>query len=374
MPSAGISGPEYQAGIITFILGFPHNRLRCATIYLVFLRGADFSMDGRIFNYSERPLISVVVPVYREEENIRPFLRRITPVLEKIGAYEIIFCCDPSSDRTEEIVEEEIGRNPSIGMLVLSRRFGQPAATMAGIRHCGGEACVVIDVDLQDPPELIPILYSKLKEGWDVVCAKRRTRKGETFAKLMLSYIGYRVIGAISDVEIPRDTGDFRIMTRRVVEELKRLGESHGFLRGLVGFVGFRQTSVEYDRSERRRGAGHYNRFLGSLKIGLNGLVGFSNFLLSISLMAGLVIAFASFLLIVYIAISKFYLKLPYPMGVPTTISLVLFIGGVQLVSIGILGEYIGRVYDEVKRRPNYIVDRAVNVKEGSGASLRANP
>ncbi|MBI5559852.1 MAG: glycosyltransferase family 2 protein [Deltaproteobacteria bacterium] len=321
-------------------------------------------MDAHIFGVIPRPFISVVVPVYNEEGNIRPFLRRITQALGKVGTYEIIFCLDPCSDRTEEVIEEEIKRNPSVGMLVFSRRFGQPAATMAGIRRCNGEVCVVIDADLQDPPELIPVMYEKLQSGYDVVYAKRRSRKGETMAKLILSHIGYRVINAVSDVEIPRDTGDFRMMTRRVVEELKKLGESHGFLRGLVGFVGFSHASVEYDRRERLSGSGHYNRFMGSLKIGLNGLVGFSNFLLSISLIAGLVVASASFLLIIYIAVSKFYMKLAYPMGVPTIISLILFIGGVQLVSVGILGEYIGRIYDEVKRRPKYIVDREVNLKK----------
>ena len=310
------------------------------------------------------PLISVVVPVYREAKNIAPFLKRIEPVLDKIGDYEIIFCVDPSPDETEQVIEEEVSRNPKNSMIVFSRRFGQPAATMAGILNCNGETCVVIDVDLQDPPELIEKMYAKLKEGYEVVYAKRVSRKGESIPKLAISYLGYKIINRISDVKIPRNTGDYRIMTRRVIEELSKLNESHGFLRGMVAYVGFRQASVEYDRDKRAYGRGNYNRFLGSLKIGFNGLVGFSNFLLSISSVIGLAVTSISFLIAIYIAISKLIFKRPYPTGIPAIICLVIFIGGVQLISIGILGEYIGRIYDESKRRPPYIIDREINLRK----------
>jgi dolichol-phosphate mannosyltransferase len=179
--------------------------------------------------------------------------------------------------------------------VLFSRRFGQPAAVIAGIRLASGETCVVIDVDLQDPPELVAGLYAKLGEGYDVVYAKRRSRKGETLFKLALSWLGYKMINAVSDVRIPRDTGDFRIMSRRVVEELGRLKEGHGFLRGLVAFVGFKQTFIEYDRDVRAHGEGNYNRYFGSLVIGLNGLVGFSNFLLNMTLIIGLFVTIFSF-------------------------------------------------------------------------------
>jgi glycosyltransferase involved in cell wall biosynthesis len=310
-----------------------------------------------------RPKITVVVPAFKEEANIAPFLERIEPILESIGTYEILFCLDPSPDRTEQVIVEQIARNPKIGVLVFSRRFGQPSAVIAGIRHASGEACLVIDVDLQDPPEVIPSLYAKLLEGYDVVYAKRRSRQGETMMKTLVSYLGYKVINAVSDVEIPRDTGDFRIMNRRVIEQLRGLKEGHGFLRGLVAFVGFRQTFVEYDRDRRAHGAGNYNRYLGSLKIGLNGLVGFSNFLLKVTLASGLVICLGAFLLAIYIVIAKFVLSQPFEFGIVTVILLVLFMGGVQLVSIGIVGEYIGRIYDEVKERPQYIVGRSINVR-----------
>jgi dolichol-phosphate mannosyltransferase len=308
--------------------------------------------------------ISVVVPVYKEEANILPFLNRLEPILASIGDYEILFCLDPSPDNTEAVIEGEIKRNPNIALMVFSRRFGQPSAVMAGIRECKGEACVVIDVDLQDPPELIADLYRKMQEGYHVVYAKRRSRAGETLVKRFVSYLGYKVINAISDVNIPRNTGDFRIMSRRVIEELRYLKEGHGFLRGLVAFVGFEQAYVEYDRDERAHGAGHYNRYLGSLKIGFNGIVGFSNFLLSFVAILGCLLAVTGFIAALYIAISKLFFDFPYPLGTPTTFILILLIGGIQLISIGILGEYIGRIYDEVKMRPMYIVKKRVNCEE----------
>ena len=201
--------------------------------------------------------ISVVVPVYREESNIGPFLHRLEPVLDGISpSYEILFCLDPSPDNTETEIIRHIERNPNIRLLVFSRRFGQPAATMAGILASNAKTCVVIDVDLQDQPELITDLHRKLQEGFEVVYAQRRSRKGETAVKRLISYFGYATINRLSDVPIPRNTGDFRIMTRRVVEELRRLNESHGFLRGLVAYVGFKQTFIQYDRDERFTGRG----------------------------------------------------------------------------------------------------------------------
>lgn len=310
------------------------------------------------------PKISVVVPVYKEEKNIRPFLSRMRPVLEQIGSYEILFCLDPAPvpDGTERIITEEAAADPRIGLLLFSRRFGQPAATMAGILNCRGETCVVIDVDLQDPPELIPVMYARLADGFEVVTARRASREGETFIKKLVAETGYAVINRISDVEIPRNTGDFRVITRRVIEELREINESHGFLRGLVALVGYRQTFVEYNRDARLSGAGNYNRYLGSLKIGLNGVFGFSTYPLSLMMWTGFGVALLSAVLIALTLITKLILGQAYPMGVPTIIVLVLFMGGVQLMALGVLGEYVGRIYDEVRRRPHFVVDRAVNV------------
>jgi len=306
------------------------------------------------------PLISLVVPVYKEEDNIRPFLARAEAVLDKMGAsYEIVFALDPCPDNTENVILEEIERNPSIKLLVFSRRFGQPVATMAGILSCQGHYCVVIDVDLQDQPELIEPLYLKLKEGFEVVYAKRRSRAGETLIKRLIAHIGYSLINKLSDVQIPRNTGDFRIMSRRVIEELRRLNESHGFLRGLVAYVGFKQAFVEYDRDVRFSGSGNYNRFTGSLKIGLNGLISFSSRPLFLMSIVGFVLACFSFLLGAWYVIQKL-IGFNLSPGLSTTVLLISFFAGVQLLGLGLIGEYVGRIYDEVKRRPMYIVDKRV--------------
>lgn len=304
--------------------------------------------------------ISIVVPVYKESGNIKPFLARVESFLNKAGfSYEIVFCLDPSPDNTEEVIQKEIERNPNIKLIVFSRRFGQPAATMAGILNCVGATCAVIDVDLQDPPELIESMYRKLMEGYEVVYAKRRSRKGETLAKRIFSYFGYKVINKLSDVQIPRNTGDFRIMTRRVIEELRRLNESHGFLRGLVAYVGFKQAFIEYDRDERLTGKGNYNRFTGSLKIGLNGLISFSSRPLQMMSVSGAIIAGFSFLVGTWYIIQK-VCGVNLTPGLSTTIIAISFFSGVQLLCLGLMGEYVGRIYEEVKRRPLYIVDKVV--------------
>lgn len=316
-------------------------------------------MIGTVDSKINRKL-SVIVPVYKEAENIKPFLSRVESVLNKTNlSYEIIFCLDPSPDTTEQVIQQEIERNPNIKLLLFSRRFGQPAATIAGILYCRGEACVVIDVDLQDPPELIEAMYNKLAEGYEVVYAKRKSRKGETLFKRIFSYFGYSVINKLSDIQIPRNTGDFRVMTRRVIEELRRLNETHGFLRGLVAYVGFKQAFVEYDRDPRFAGKGNYNRFTGSLKIGLNGLISYSSRPLQMMSIAGAIIAGFSFLLGISYIIQKLYSVNLTP-GLSTTVIIVSFFSGVQLLSLGLIGEYIGRIYEEVKRRPMFIIDKIV--------------
>jgi polyisoprenyl-phosphate glycosyltransferase len=308
------------------------------------------------------PEISLVVPVYKEEANIRPFLTRVEAVFERMGcSYEIVFSLDPSPDQTENVILEEINRNQNIKLIVFSRRFGQPAATMAGILSCSGLTCVVIDVDLQDQPELIEQMYKKLADGYEVVYAKRRSRKGETLIKRIIAHVGYALINKLSDVQIPRNTGDFRIMTRRVIEELRRLNESHGFLRGLVAYVGFRQTFIEYDRDERFAGKGNYSRFTGSLKIGLNGLISFSSKPLFVMSISGFILACLSFLLGAWYVFQKI-VGIDLTPGLSTTVLVVSFFAGVQLLGLGLIGEYVGRIYDEVKRRPLYIVDRQVNL------------
>jgi len=305
--------------------------------------------------------LSIVVPVYNEENNIKPFLARLEKVLVILNvSYEILFCYDRSTDNTEAVIRQAIIRNPRIKLLKFSRRTGQPKAAMAGIMQCRGEACVIIDVDLQDPPELITDMYRKLKnEDYEVILAQRRSRKGETWLKRLFSYTGYKVINALSEIDIPVNTGDFRIISRRIIE-LRHYKESHGFLRGLVASVGFNQGFVAFDRDERFGDKGKYNRFTGSFKIGLNGLIGFSSKPLQFIAVMGVFLSGFSFLLGGWYVLQKL-IGVHITPGLPTTVLLICFFSGVQLLSLGIMGEYVSRIYDEVKNRPPYIIEEFVD-------------
>ena len=305
-------------------------------------------------------LLSIVVPVYKEEKNVPEFLRRLQPHLAPItGDYEIIFSLDPSPDRTEAVILEHRTGDGRIKLVKFSRRVGQPMATLAGLEYSRGEAVIVMDVDLQDPPELVQEMVTKWREGYDIVLPQRRQRTGEPWLKRLVSAVGYKVINKIADVLIPPNTGDFRLMSRRVVNELVKLKESHGFLRGMVAVVGFRQCLLPFDRPPRHAGETHYNRFFGSLRIGFNGIFCFSTYALQLSTILGFIIAGGSFLLT---AIYLFYKLMGWTIlwGNPTLVILISFLGGIQLISVGILGEYIGRIYEEVRGRPRFIVERSV--------------
>jgi dolichol-phosphate mannosyltransferase len=308
--------------------------------------------------------LSIVIPVFKEESNIFPFLNRLIPVVEKISkTSEVIFILDPSPDNTEQVIIESSKTNSGIKLIKMSRRFGQPAATMAGLACSTGKRVVVIDVDLQDPPEVILELNYKMDEGFDVVYATRRTREGETYVKKIFAKFGYRVINSLSEVQIPKNTGDFRIMSRRVVDEICALNEKHGFLRGLVAYVGFNQTGVFYDRDSRYSGNGNYNRYLGSLRIGVNGLLGFSAKPLNFMSVFGGVIAGFSFLLGGWYTIQKIFGVNLTP-GLSTSVILISFFAGIQLLSLGLVGEYVSRIYDEVKNRPMYIIEKTTGFDE----------
>ena len=230
-------------------------------------------------------LLSVVVPVYREEKSIPEFIRRMGPILSRITQdYEVIFAMDPSPDRTEDVILEQRAADGRIKLLKFSRRFGQPMASLAGMQYSTGEAVVVMDVDMQDPPELVGDMVAKWREGFDVVLPQRTRRTGEPWVKRIVAETGYKVINKIADVRIPPNTGDFRLMSRRVVDEVVRLRECHGFLRGMVAVVGFRQYLLPFERPARFAGETKYNRFLGSLRIGFNGIFCFSTYALTLSL------------------------------------------------------------------------------------------
>ena len=282
--------------------------------------------------------ISIIVPIRNEEESIKPFLESATKVLDRINKpYEIIFSMDPSTDNTEKVILEEIQKNKKIKLLIFSRKFGQPAATLAGIHNSKGKYCVIIDVDLQDPPEVIEKMYKKILDGYDVVYAKRSSRKGETLIKKIVSSVAYFIINRISEINIPIDTGDFRIISRKVVDQLKKLSEGHGFLRGMVAFVGYKQSFVEYDRVPRFAGKRKYNKFFGSLKIGINGIVGYSSKPLTLLLALGSFISLVSlfFLINYFFAENSEY---------GLVISIVTFFAGIQLFGLGLVGEYVGRI------------------------------
>jgi dolichol-phosphate mannosyltransferase len=307
-----------------------------------------------------------VIPVYNEEANVLQVYERLAKVLDGLGvSWEVIFSVDPSTDRTEELIGELRRRDRRIKFLRFSRRFGQPMATLAGLEASSGDAVVVIDCDLQDPPELIPELVARWREGYDVVYAQRRTRAGETLPKRIVAAVGYRVIARISEVEIPPNTGDFRLLSRRVVENVVALEEHHGFLRGLVALVGFRQACVPYDRAVRAAGSSKYNRFFGSVVIGLNGVIGFSRYPLQLISLMGIGLSVIAFLLALVYLVMKL-LGVSFPVGNPTIVIVVGFFSGIQLLSLGVIGEYVGRTYDESRRRPKYILESREGWEEES--------
>ncbi|MGA9078291.1 MAG: glycosyltransferase family 2 protein [Acidimicrobiales bacterium] len=304
-----------------------------------------------------RQMLSIVIPAYNEEDNVPRVYERLAAALDALDYdWEVIFSVDPSTDRTEKAILDLRKVDPRVRMLRFSRRFGQPTATIAGLEAASGDAVIVIDCDLQDPPELIGELVEQWQQGYDVVYAQRRTRAGETLLKRMVAAVGYRIIRHIAEVNIPPNAGDFRLMSRRVVDAVVALPEKHGFLRGLVGYVGFPQTSVLYDREVRQGGQSKYNRFTGSVLIGLNGVIGFSRYPLQLISTIGIGLATIAFLL----GATYFSFKLAgvhFPVGNPTLVILICLFGGIQLLSLGILGEYVGRIYDEVRDRPRYIIE-----------------
>lgn len=308
--------------------------------------------------------ISIITPVYNESQNINVFLERMVIEIEKItDDYEIIFALDPSTDNTEDVILKAIEKNKKIKLLVFSRRFGQSAATMAALKNSKGDRCLIIDCDLQDPPELLSQMNSKMDEGYDVVLAKRKSRKGETFVKKSITSIGYNLINKISDVKIPINSGDFRLISKKIVNFLNEFDEPNAFLRGLVAYVGFKQTFIEYDRDERFSGISKYNKYLGSIKIAFNGLFGFGSKPIFLMSLLGFVFAFLSFLIGLYYVIVKIFDSNITP-GLSSTILIITFFSGLQLLALGVLGEYIGRIYDEVKKRPKYIIDKKINFDE----------
>jgi len=306
------------------------------------------------------PVLSVVVPMYNEEGNVAPLLERIAGILARLPgnpSYEIVLVNDGSTDGTLAAIRAEMAVRKHIVLVNLSRNFGHQLAATAGIELAAGEAVVLMDGDLQDPPELIETFLQRWREGFDVVYAVRRTRKGESAFKLFTASLFYRTIKRLTKVSIPVDTGDFRLMSRRVVEALRQSPERHRFLRGMVSWVGYNQTGVEYDRDERLSGSTKYP-LPKMVRFAVDGITSFSDIPLRFASYFGFVVSAIAFVYaLIVIGFKLFSLHPPgYTAGWASTICAVLFLGGVQLMSLGILGEYLGRVYDEVKGRPLYLI------------------
>ncbi len=310
------------------------------------------------------PTISVVAPCFNEEGVLHELYRRISAVLNGAGeSWELVLVNDGSRDRTPEIMRELRASDPRVKVVDFARNFGHQIAVTAGMDYAQGDSVVLIDADLQDPPELILEMLAKWREGYEVVYAIRAERKGETWFKEFTAKAFYRIIYKITDIDIPMDTGDFRLMDRKVVEALKTMREKHRFMRGMSVWVGFRQTGVKYVRAERYAGETKYP-LKKMLKFAMDGITSFSYFPLQVATYIG----FASALIAVLGIIVTIILRLSGShafFGQATTLVSVLFLGGVQLICLGILGEYLGRIYDEVKGRPLYIVREALGFGEG---------
>lgn len=311
----------------------------------------------------ERPTLSVVAPVFNEEAILHELYRRLSEVLDGAGLdWELVLINDGSRDRSPEIMRELHAADSRVKVINFARNFGHQVAITAGADYATGEAVVIIDADLQDPPEVILDLLAKWREGYEVVYAVRSERKGETFFKEFTAKAFYRIIYKITDINIPMDTGDFRLMDHKVVEALRTMREKHRFMRGMSVWVGFKQTGVHYVRAERYAGVTKYP-LKKMLKFALDGITSFSYFPLQVATYIGFVSAALAVLGILVTIILRltgshaFY-------GQATTLVAVLFLGGVQLISLGIIGEYLGRIYDEVKGRPLYIVREALGFEE----------
>lgn len=300
--------------------------------------------------------LSVVVPLYNEELNIHEVYRRTIQVLESITPqHELIFVNDGSADNTLLEIRKYASMNKNLKYISFSRNFGHQSAIMAGISHASGNGIVIMDGDLQDPPELIKELYAKMKEGYHVVYAQRETRKGETFFKKITAKLFYRTLKSITSIDIPLDTGDFRIISKKVAQQLMVMQEKNKFLRGQIAWLGFKQTFVRYERQERQMGETKFT-LKKMLQFAFDGITSFSNFPLQIATFLGFLFSVVSFLIILYALFSKFVLG-HFVEGWTSLMVSTMFIGGVQLLCIGIIGEYISRIGNDVKKRPSFIIE-----------------
>lgn len=305
-----------------------------------------------------KPVLTIIAPVFNECEILPELHRRVAAVMDGVGEpWELLIIDDGSSDGSTDKIRELAAQDERVHPIIFARNFGHQIAVTAGLDYARGDAVIIIDADLQDPPEVIAELVAKWREGYEVVYAVRAEREGESWFKIFTASIFYRLIFRITDVKIPLDTGDFRLMDRKVVNVMNSMRERDRFLRGMSAWVGFRQVGVPYKRAARFAGSTKYP-FRKMLKLALNAITGFSFFPLQVATYIGFIAAGLSIVMIPVVIIMRAITTTEF-LGQASTLVAVLFLGGVQLISLGILGEYIGRIYDEVKGRPLYIAREA---------------
>ena len=309
--------------------------------------------------------ISVVIPMYYEEEVAQECYSRTKKVLTNLENFEheIIFVNDGSKDKTLQILEEIADKDKAAKIISFSRNFGHQAAVTAGLKFVTGDCCLIIDSDMQDPPELLVDMLKLWEEGNEVIYAKRKVRKGESAFKLFTAKMFYKVLNGLSDVDIPKDTGDFRLADKKVIDVINSMPEHNKFLRGLFSWVGFKQTPIEYERQERFAGKTKYP-LKKMLKLASDGIISFSTKPLKLIGGIGLISIFISFVILIYALLSYVFNWNDLTSGWTSIMVAITFFAGVQLVSIWMISEYIARIYDDTKRRPEYIIDKKINIEE----------
>ena len=309
--------------------------------------------------------ISLVIPMYFEEKVVEECYNRVSKVLKNLKnyEYEIIFINDGSKDKTLELLENISYKDKNVKTISFSRNFGHQAAVTAGLKETTGNAVIIMDADMQDPPEIIPDMIELWENGNEVIYGKRKSRKGESKFKLLSAKAFYKILNAVSDVDIPQDTGDFRLVDRKVVEKMNSLPEHNKFLRGLWSWLGFKQCAYEYDRKERFAGKTKYP-FKKMLKLASDGIISFSSKPIKLVGMLGIISIVISFAILIYALISYFCNLNNLSAGWTSLMCAITFFAGVQLLSLWIISEYIGRIYDETKGRPQYIVDKKINIDD----------
>jgi len=301
--------------------------------------------------------LSVVIPIYNEQENIQLLYTRVKGVLDNMRvSYELVFVNDGSKDLSLSLIEGLAVKDSKVKYIDFSRNFGHQIAVTAGLDHSIGNRVVIIDADLQDPPELIPEMYRRMDDNFQVVYARRRSRKGESFLKKITAKLFYRTLSSITAIDIPLDTGDFRIIDRKVVDVLKSMPEQQKFLRGQISWIGFNQTYIEYDREERHGGQTGYT-YKKMFRFALDGITSFSNLPLKVASLMGFIVSGIAFVIMLYALYIRFFHN-DYVQGWTSMILSIMFIGGIQLICVGIIGEYISRISTNIRQRPLYITNK----------------